>query len=113
MSISDLFLIDGFGTNDNKTLELIIRDPLVWNKETEDAHMYFLENKFGFYIQYIKEKKYSSMFKDKVFDSFNIKFESEYKLPLKALVHIRKLEKELEPYNIKINMKIASTSNSC
>ena len=113
MSISDIYLIDGFDSKSDDSLGLIINDPLIWNSEFEETHMYYLENKFDYYIDYIKNKRYSSMFKEKSFNSFTIEFKTDYKLSLKALSYIKKLEKDLESDNIDIVVKIASSSGSC
>ncbi|WP_100065843.1 DUF6572 domain-containing protein [Miniphocaeibacter massiliensis] len=113
MSISEIYLVDGFNSTSKDNLGLIINDPLIWNKEIEETHIYYLKNKFDYYIEYIKNKKYESMFKNKEFTSFTIEFKSDYKLPLNALSYIKKLEKELESDNIKIVIKITSVSGSC
>ncbi len=112
MTINEHELIDGFSSSKENTLGLIINDSVIWNKEIEDTHMYHLKNKLDYYINYIKNKNYKSMFPKDDFGAFSIELRSEYKLPLNALIYIRKLEKELEPFNIEIPIKI-SGSGSC
>lgn len=107
MSIAEQYLIDGFETDNKEVLTLHINDSLLWNEEIEGTHLYHLENKIKYYIEYIKGRKFDSLFKNNHYSSFVIKYIHEYKLPQSALDLFEKYKDEFKENKITLNLSLS------
>ncbi len=112
MSIHEHEIIDGFDLSVKNRLGLIIEDSLEWNRENEEMHLDHMKNKIDYYIEYIKNESYKTIYPNDEFTNFLIIFKSDNKLPLKALILTKKLGDNVADDNIEIQVRMA-TSGSC
>ncbi|QQK07006.1 DUF6572 domain-containing protein [Miniphocaeibacter halophilus] len=112
MSITEQYLIDGFETDNKEVLTLHINDSLLWNEEIEGTHLYHLENKIKYYIEYIRGRKFDSLFKNNQYSSFIIKYIYEYELPQPALDLLEKYKDEFKENKITFKLSYSKQNFS-
>ena len=113
MSITDPCLIDGLEIIENNTLKLIIHDDEYWQWLEENTRESHLLDKINHYLEYIDNKKYQSIYKDKNFEYFIIEVRFSQYVPISDLEFLKPINRKLRSTNIKIKIIEDKLGGNC
>ena len=96
--------LDAIGTVDNH-LELLLVDPVDWQKEIEAVHLEILQEKINNYIYFLESKQYVARYGDK-FDKKVIHITFQYSPSDNGLAFLAAVQKVLQPTDMSLKVEL-------
>ena len=106
MSVDNSEVIDAVAYENDKFI-LQIYDHLEFDKETENDHMFMIQDKLNAYIWYVDNKQYKETYPDKDFSVFEIQIKFKYQPSYFCIEYLEHVNEKLKALNICVTFEVA------
>ena len=98
MSVKQIDTLDAMGIDEDGNLVLLIVDDLRWLNIKK--HLSYLQDKINSYVSFIENKQFYETYRDKNINSYVIKIEFLYVIPMRTVRFLDIVNEQLNKYNI-------------